>query len=103
MSFIGYNSAVPEMGATDRLKNLVCHSVPSGHSRRAYRKALEDFLQWYGKEEREGFTRAVVQQYRTEVESSGLAPSSVNLRLSAIRKLASEAADNGLLAPEVAA
>jgi hypothetical protein len=32
-----------------------------------------------------------------------LAPSSINQRLSAIRKLALEAADNGLMAPELAA
>jgi integrase/recombinase XerD len=31
------------------------------------------------------------------LEESGLSPSAVNLRLSAIRKLAAEAADNGLV------
>jgi site-specific recombinase XerC len=37
------------------------------------------------------------------LEEQGLAPSSINVRLSAIRKLAAEAADNGLFAPEFAA
>jgi site-specific recombinase XerD len=38
-----------------------------------------------------------VQQYRTHLEARGLAPASVNQQLSAIRKLAAEAAYNGLM------
>jgi integrase len=45
----------------------------------------------------------VVQEYRTELARSGLAASTINLRLSAIRKLAAEAADGGFLPPEIAA
>jgi site-specific recombinase XerC len=37
------------------------------------------------------------------LEVKGLAPSSINVRLSAIRRLALEAADNGVMAPELAA
>jgi integrase len=44
-----------------------------------------------------------VQAWRAGLEAAGLAPATVNLRLTAVRKLASEAADNGLLAPEAAA
>ena len=50
-----------------------------------------------------GFSKASVQRYRVSLEKRGLASSSINVRLSAIRKLAVEAADNGLLAPELAA
>jgi integrase len=50
-----------------------------------------------------GFTKATVQAYRASLEARGLAPSSVNVELSALRKLATEAADNGLLDPELAA
>ena len=40
----------------------------------------------------------MVQRYRTTVlEARGLAPSSINVKLAAVRKLAAEAADNGLL------
>ena len=46
--------------------------------------------------------RRAVQQYRSVLESAGLAPPSVNLRLSAVRKLAAEAAENGLLDGSVA-
>jgi len=36
------------------------------------------------------------------LEARKLGPISINLRITAVRKLATEAADNGLLAPELA-
>ena len=36
------------------------------------------------------------------LEGRGLGPISINVRITAVRKLAVEAADNGLLAPELA-
>jgi integrase/recombinase XerD len=44
-----------------------------------------------------------VQRYRAELEGRSLSASAINVQLAAIRKLATEAADNGLLAPELAA
>ena len=49
------------------------------------------------------FNKAAVQKYRAELETKGLAPSSINVRLSAVRRLAIEAADNGLISLELAA
>jgi integrase len=77
--------------------SLAVDAVSSAHSKRAYEKALKDFVAWYSAEARPPFSRAVVQQYRSLLEAAGLAPTSINLRLSAIRKLAAEAAENGLL------
>jgi site-specific recombinase XerD len=71
--------------------------VTSRHSKRAYARALEDFLSWYAAEPRMPLGRAVVQEYRSTLDAGGLSPASINLRLSAIRKLAEEAAENGLL------
>lgn len=86
-----------------RLKSLVLDSVTSTHSKRAYERALDRFERWCVETGAAGFTKATVQAYRAALESVGLAASSINVHLSAIRKLASEAADNGWLAPEVAA
>jgi site-specific recombinase XerD len=86
-----------------RLVGLVTDSVTSPASKRAYRDALGDFLIWYSQESRTGFTKSAVNAYRAELVGRGLSPSSVNVRLSAIRKLAAEAADNGLMPPELAA
>jgi site-specific recombinase XerD len=92
-----------QTGAWERLKSLALDSLSSAHSRRAYGNALDDFQQWCGANDADGFNKATVQRYRAALEERGLAPSSINVRLSAIRKLAAEAADNGMLAPELAA
>ena len=49
------------------------------------------------------FSRALVQQYRAAQITAGTSASTLNLRLSPIRKLAREMSDNGLLDPAVAA
>jgi len=82
--------------------SLAIDAVSSAHSKRAYEKALKVFFAWYAAEARPPLSRAIVQQYRSVLESAGLATASINLRLSAIRKLAAEAAENGLLDRSVA-
>jgi integrase len=89
--------------AWTRIKKLALDGVASPHSKRAYEQALDGFARWRAETGAAGFTKATVQAYRSALEAAGLAASSINVRLSAIRKLATEAADNGLLAPEVAA
>ncbi|MEO8662815.1 MAG: tyrosine-type recombinase/integrase [Bryobacteraceae bacterium] len=85
-----------------QIQSLVLDSVTSPHSKRAYRQALDGFQRWCVETGTAGFSKATVQAWRAALEREGLAASSINVRLSAIRKLAAEAADNGLLAPEVA-
>ena len=79
------------------LVRLVTDSVTSPHSRRAYDRALRSYLTWHSATGQGGFCRASVQAYRTHLESIGNRPPSINQALSAIRKLASEAAEAGLL------
>lgn len=76
---------------------LVTDGLTSENSRRAYGKALEDFITWYTAQGKPGLTKAMVQEYKTVLQDAGLSPSSVNVRMSAIRKLAQEAAENGLM------
>jgi site-specific recombinase XerD len=83
--------------------SLVLDGLSSAHTRRAYSQALEEFLVWFRDEPGRTFNKAAVQKYRAELETKDLAASSINVRLSAIRRFALEAADNGLLDPEVAA
>ena len=78
-------------------------SVSSVHSRRAYGFALDEFFAWYEAAPRGPFRKALVQEYRAFLEARHLSPSTINVRLAPVRKLAAEAADNGLLAPEIAA
>jgi integrase/recombinase XerD len=81
---------------------LVLDGLPSDHSRRAYERALSDFFMWHRGVGRPQLSKVVVQRYAAELREAGMTPSSVNQRLSAIRKLAAEAADNGALDPQVA-
>jgi site-specific recombinase XerD len=95
---------VPHRGLTwDEVKALVIDSVSSPNSKRAYARALEHFAGWR-KQAAQGtaFGKALVQRYRAFLEQKGLAPSSINVRLAALRKLATEAGENGLLDPVVA-
>src|SRR5213079_2614939 len=86
-----------------RLKALVLDSVSSPITRRVYNLGLDEFFEWFGREPRPGFTKATVAAWRVALEARGLGSVSINVRITAVRKLAVEAADNGLLAPELAA
>src|SRR5271157_817942 len=96
-------NVVPQAAQWQRLKRLVLDSVSSPITRRVYNLGLDEFIAWYGEEPRSGFTKATVNAWRMALEARGLGPISINVRITAIRKLAVEAADNGLLAPELAA
>jgi site-specific recombinase XerD len=86
-----------------KIKALVLDSVTSPHSKAAYGAALDGFERWYAANAAgEAFSKAVVQRWvaHLQTESASTKPlsaSTINLRLSAVRKLASEAADNGLM------
>jgi site-specific recombinase XerD len=92
----------PKANEWHRLKALVLDSVSSPITRRVYNLGLDEFFEWYGREPRPGFTKATVAAWRVALEARGLGAVSVNVRITAVRKLALEAADNGLLAPELA-
>jgi len=87
----------------DRLKQLVLDSVSSPITKRVYNMALDEFLAWFKLAPRPGFTKATVRAWRVSLEERRLGSPSIIVRMSAIRKLAAEAADNGVLAPELAA
>jgi integrase/recombinase XerD len=85
------------------LKHLVVEALPAVESKRSYGRALDHFYQWYLLEQRGPFNKAVVQQYRVALEKVGYSASTIALRLSALRLLATEAADNGQMDPNLAA
>src|SRR5438552_17515674 len=87
----------------DQAKSAVISSLPSKESQRGYRHAIEEFIAWYCSEPRLSFNKAVVTRYRIHLESRQLAPNTINGRLAAVRRLAYEAADSGLLSPDLAA
>ena len=87
----------------DHCKWAVLNSLGSPASRRVYEYAIDQFIAWYCSEPRLAFNRIVVVRYRMHLESRSLAANTINQQLAAVRRLAHEAADAGLLSPELAA
>ena len=94
----------PDSGASNLLpsqlllKQMVLDSVVSAHSKRNYGKALDDLFLFAASQP---LTRALLMEWRSTMEK--LSPSTVNVRLSAFRKLVSEARKNGMIGTEEAA
>src|SRR5215475_6075744 len=87
----------------EHAKAAVLNSLNSVDAKRGYRHAIEEFVDWYCPEPRLAFNRIIVLRYRSHLESRELAPGTINLRLGAVRRLAYEAADCGLLSADLAA
>ena len=81
---------IPEL---EQSRAAVLNTLASVHSRRSYAYAIDRFIAWYCGEPRLTFNRTVVVRYRSYLESLRLSAATINLRLSAIRRLADESAD----------
>ena len=87
----------------EHAKFAVINSLSSPDAQRGYRHAIDELVDWYCSEPRLSFSKTVVVRYRMHLESRHLAPGTINLRLGAVRRLAYEAADSGLLSADLAA
>jgi integrase len=87
----------------EQSKSAVLNSLTSSNSKRSYDHAIREFIDWYCSEPRLAFNKTVVPRYRIALEQHPYAPSTINLRLAAIRRLAYEASACGLLSPDLAA
>ncbi len=87
----------------EQSKTAVLNSLTSVSSQRSYDHAIREFIDWYCSEPRLAFNKTVVTRYRISLEQRHYAPSTINLRLAAVRRLAYEAADCGLLSPDLSA
>ena len=85
----------------DHSKVAVLNGLTSPSSRRVYQFAIDQFIAWYCSEPR--LARVIVVRYRMYLESRRLAANTINQQLAAVRRLAHEAADAGLLSPDLAA
>jgi site-specific recombinase XerD len=100
---MNYRRIVLRLPDLDHSKTAVLNSLPSAGSRRVYQFAINQFIAWYCSEPRLAFNRIVVVRYRMYLESRRLAANTINQQLAAVRRLAHEAADAGLLSPDLAA
>ena len=100
---LNYRRIVLRLPDLDHSKMAVLNSLTSPGSRRVYQFAINQFIAWYCSEPRLAFNRIVVVRYRMYLESRRLAANTINQQLATVRRLAHEAADAGLLSPDLAA
>ena len=65
----------PAAGSLAALRSLVIDSVSAPNSKRAYGRAVDNFLAWHQREDRGPFSKALLQAYRAGLEQRGLAES----------------------------
>jgi hypothetical protein len=87
----------------EHAKTAGLNSLTSASGQRTYDQPIREFVAWYCSELRLAFNRTVVLRYRIHLEQRPYATATINLRLAAVRRVAYEAADAGLLSPELAA
>ena len=89
--------ALPDL---EQAKSAVLSTLTSVSGQPTYEHAINGFVEWYRSEPRLAFNRTVVPRYRIYLEQKGYALNTINLRLEAVRRVAYEACDSGLLSPE---
>ena len=77
-------------GGLAQAKDAGMDSVSSPITKRVYNLGFDEFFEWFGLEPRPGFTKATVSAWRVALEGHGLGSISINVRITAVRKLAVE-------------
>lgn len=84
-----------------RLIDMAINAVSSRHSKRVYRDAIQRFFVFH--DPRSGpISREVVQAWRAAMERAGRSPATINVGLSAMRRLVKEAEAGGYLDKRIA-
>ena len=94
--------SLPHLEPLRLLRAQVLNTVPAENSRRNYGKALDEFFAFWSAKS-EPLSRALLMAYRAQLLERQLAPPTINVRLSAVRKLVREARHNGWIDAELAA
>jgi hypothetical protein len=81
----------------------VLNSLGSPASRRVYEYVIDQFIAWYCSEPRLTFNRIVGFGIGCAWNYAACPANAINQQLAAVRRIAHEAADAGLLSPELAA
>lgn len=88
--------------AEKKIIEMVLDALPSENSRRAYQRHLQDFFNWHASDNRPELNKALINKYVKSLREQKLSSATINQKLSAIRKLASEAEDNNLIDSRIA-
>lgn len=104
------NLPAPRLGTGDvqntpdlqAVVNMAIDGLASQHSRRAYGRALADFMTWYAQSGQRTLSRATVSAHVKDLRAQGVTPASIAQRLAAISRMVTEAQANGMIPPDVA-
>jgi hypothetical protein len=77
----------PGASRSERSKASVLNSLSSESGQRTHDHAITEFVDWYCSEPRLAFNRTVVLRYRIYLEQKQYAPTTINLRLAAVRRV----------------
>jgi site-specific recombinase XerD len=88
--------------AMTALRQMVLKAVVSPHTRRNYARALDEVFA-FSELKQQPLSRALLMEYRAAMLERNLRPSTINVLLSAVRKLIGEAKRNGILDVEQSA
>lgn len=88
------------IGALRKLLELTINGLDSPHTRRAYKRDIEDFLEWwFDVAHFRQLNKAGVEAYRAFQRKHGRSESAINRNLSAVRRFINDAAENNLIDP----
>jgi integrase len=93
--------ALRESSRFDKIRRTVLNGVAADNSKRNYALALDEFRA-FSQARQQPISRALVLDFRAALLARNLSPSTVNVKLSAIRKLVEEAKRAGVLGAEEA-
>jgi site-specific recombinase XerD len=88
--------------AEQKIIDMVIDALPSENSRRAYQRHLEEFFIWHREQNRPELNKALINRYVKDLRGRKFSSATINQKLSAIRKFASESEDNNLLDSKIA-
>ena len=92
---------LPSYGRFDELRRAVLNGVAAGNSKRNYALALDE-LAAFCTERRQPISRALLLEFKAAMLERELSASTINVKLSAIRKLVNEAKRVGVISGEEA-
>ena len=90
---------LPVYGHFEELRRAVLNGVAAENSRRNYGLALDE-LSAFCRQRKEPISRTLLLQFRSAMLDRNLSPSTINVKLSAIRSLIGEARRAGVLGAE---
>ena len=98
---IPFPESMPQARGFDHLRSAVLNGVASENSRRSYGLALDELSAFCSKQQ-QPVSRTLILEFRAAMLERELSPSTINVKLSAIRKLIDEARRAGVIGGEEA-